>query len=83
MYLDLTRHLLDQGFTAGSALGTLHHLGYSMRNFYPAPYLMRDALRRAGMLGEVQQAMEWFSGLGEVKCPPPSREWISTLSTPR
>lgn len=70
MYLDLTRHLLDQGFTAGSALGTLHHLGYSMRNFYPAPYLMRDALRRAGMLGEVQQAMEWFSGLGEVKCPP-------------
>ena len=67
MYLDLTRHLLDQGFTAGSALGTLHHLGYSMRNFYLAPYLMRDALRREGMLSEVQQAMEWFSGLGEVK----------------
>lgn len=67
MYLTLTRHLLDQGFTAGSALGTLHHLGYSMRNFYLAPYLMRDALRREGMLDEVQQAMEWFSGLGEVK----------------
>ncbi len=67
MYLLLTRHLLDQGFTAGSALGTLHHLGYSMRNFYLAPYLMRDVLRREGMLSDVQQAMEWFSGLGEVK----------------
>lgn len=67
MYLLLTRHLLDQGFTAGSALGTLHHLGYSMRSFYLAPYLMRDVLRREGLLPEMQRAMEWFSGLGEVK----------------
>lgn len=73
MYIALTRHLLDQGFTAGSALGTLHHLGYSMRNFYLAPYLMRDALRREGMLDEVQQAMEWFSGLGEVKRIPEAK----------
>lgn len=67
MYLDLTRHLLDQGFSAGSAAGTLHHLGYSMRNFYTAHFVMREVLRRAGMLQSVQQAMEWFSGLGEVK----------------
>ncbi len=70
MYLDMTRHLLDQGFTAGSALGTLHHLGYSMRNYYLAPYLMRDVLREEGLLEPVQQAMEWFSGLGEVKRTP-------------
>lgn len=70
MYLEMTRHLLDQGFTAGSALGTLHHLGYSMRNFYLAHYLMRTALREAGLLKPVQQAMEWFSGLGEVKRVP-------------
>ena len=70
MYLLLTRHLLDQGFAAGSAQGTLHHLGYSMRNFYTAPVLMRDVLRRAGLADGVQQAMEWFSGVGEVKLPP-------------
>lgn len=70
MYVLLTRHLLDQGFAAGSALGTLHHLGYSMRNFYTAPVLMRDVLRRAGLEHDVQQAMEWFSGVGEVKLPP-------------
>lgn len=69
MYLTLTRHLLDQGFAAGSGQGTLHHLGYSMRNFYTAPVLMRDVLVGAGLDREVQQAMEWFSGVGEVKTP--------------
>lgn len=69
MYLALTRHLLDQGFAAGSGLGTLHHLGYSMRNFYTAPVLMRDVLVEAGLDREIQQAMEWFSGVGEVKTP--------------
>lgn len=70
MYLNLTRHLLDQGFEAGSALGTLHHLGYSMRDFYTAPVLMREELQRAELLERVQQAMEWFSGVGEVKLTP-------------
>ena len=70
MYVMMTRHLLDQGFACGSALGTLHHLGYSMRNFYIAPVLMKDVLRQAGLLDQVQQAMEWFSGVGEVKVAP-------------
>ena len=70
IYLDLTRHLLDQGFAAGSGQGTLHHLGYSMRNFYTAPVIMQEALREAGLDGQVQQAMEWFSGVGEIKVAP-------------
>lgn len=70
IYVMMTRHLLDQGFAAGSALGTLHHLGYSMRNFYTAPVLMMDVLRDAGLSEEVQRAMEWFSGVGEVKTAP-------------
>ena len=44
MYITMTRHMLDQGYAAGSALGTLHHLGYSMRNFYTAPVMMKDVL---------------------------------------
>lgn len=70
MYLTLTRHLLDQGFAAGSAQGTLHHLGYSMRDFYTAPVLMQEVLRDARLDTSVQQAMEWFSGVGEVKPAP-------------
>lgn len=67
MYVLFMRHMLDQGFQAGSAMGTLHHLGYSMRNFYVASFLMRDVLEEAGLKKQVQQAMEWFSGAGEVK----------------
>ncbi|MBE6250895.1 MAG: sugar lyase [Bacteroidales bacterium] len=70
IYIDLTRHLLDQGFAAGSAQGTLHHLGYSMRNFYTGPVIMQEALREAGLDTQVQQAMEWFSGVGEIKVAP-------------
>lgn len=70
MYVLMTRHLLDQGFAAGSGMGTLHHLGYSMKNFYTAPVIMKEVLRKAGLLEEVQQAMEWFSGAGEVKHAP-------------
>lgn len=70
IYIDLTRHLLDQGFAAGSAQGTLHHLGYSMRNFYTGPVIMQEALREAGLDTQVQQAMEWFSGVGEIKIAP-------------
>ena len=70
MYVMLTRHLLDQGFEAGSGLGTVHHLGYSMRNFYTAPVIMKDVLENAGLDARVQAAMEWFSGVGEVKTAP-------------
>ncbi len=72
IYGSLTRHLLDQGFAAGSGQGTLHHLGYSMRNFYTGPIIMKDVLREAGLADDMQMAMEWFSGLGEVKTAPES-----------
>ena len=70
MYVLLMRHLLDQGFQAGSALGTLHHLGYSMRDFYTAAFLMKYPLMNARLDQQVQQSMEWFSGAGEFKTKP-------------
>jgi chondroitin-sulfate-ABC endolyase/exolyase len=70
MYVLLIRHFLDQGFQAGSALGTLHHLGYSMRDFYTAAFLMKEPLIKAELDQEVQQSMEWFAGTGEVKTKP-------------
>lgn len=70
MYVDLTRHLLDQGWAAGSAQGSLHHLGYSVRNFYTAPVLMRRVLENNGLLEAMQRASEWFSGVGEAKTAP-------------
>lgn len=70
MYSNLMEYMLDQGFFAGSAMGTLHHLGYSMRLYYPAAFLMKEKLKIDGLSNDVQQAMEWFSGTGEVKEKP-------------
>ena len=70
IYISLTRHLLDQGFAAGSGQGTLHHLGYSMRNFYTGPVIMKEILKAEGLDDDMQRAMEWFCGVGEVKTAP-------------
>lgn len=70
MFVLFTQHFLDQGFQAGSALGTLHHLGYNIRDFYTAAYLMKQPLVNAHLDQEVQQAMEWFAGTGELKSKP-------------
>lgn len=72
MYVLLSRHVLDQGFRAGSAMGTLHHLGYSMRKFYAAALLMHDVLAETGLSYPLQQAMEWFAGTGEIKVKSPA-----------
>lgn len=70
MYVLGARHLADQGFVAGSEMGTLHHLGYSMRQYYTSIFLMKDVLTQAGLDKTYQQAMEWFAGTGEVKLKP-------------
>ena len=70
IYVNLTKHLMDQGFVAGSGQGTLHHLGYSMRNFYNAPVIMKQVLKEAGLDKQMQMAMQWFCGAGEVCTAP-------------
>ena len=70
LFITMIRHMLDQGFQAGSAMGTLHHLGYSTYDYYPAIFLMTVVLDENGLKSQLQQAMEWFSGVGEVKTTP-------------
>ncbi len=83
MFLDLTDHLLDQGWAEGSGMGTVHHLGYSTQNFYAPFFLMRDVLRSTGRLDTVQRALAWFSGVGKAYVPLDSVNGVSidTLNT--
>ena len=83
LFFDLTDHLLDQGWADGSGMGTLHHLGYSTRQFYAPFFLMRDALRSTGRLDEVQRMLAWFSGAGKAYGPLDEVNGISidTLNT--
>lgn len=69
-YINSIRHFLDQGFQAGSAMGTLHHLGYNIQSLYSSVYLMKEPLKRSGLLSEVQKSIEWFAGTGEIKIAP-------------
>lgn len=65
-FLLLFRHLLDQGWAAGSGLGTAHHLGYPMRSLYAALFLMRNCLREAGLLDQAADMMAWYTGQGRI-----------------
>lgn len=69
MVVDVLDHLDDQGWTYGSAQGTVHHFGYNYREFYPAAFLMRDMLREAGRLERTQRTMRWYSGAGRIHTP--------------
>jgi len=69
MFFNMSDHLVDQGWAEGSANGTLHHLGYSMKTYYSAYFLMRESLMRTKRADQAQKAMEWYSGLKEVFAP--------------
>ncbi|WP_321317514.1 chondroitinase family polysaccharide lyase [Labilibaculum sp.] len=69
LFFNMSDHLIDQGWAEGSANGTLHHLGYSMRTYYSAYFLMRESLIRTQRAEQAQKAMEWYSGAKEVFAP--------------
>ncbi|MET7520176.1 chondroitinase family polysaccharide lyase [Streptomyces sp. NPDC005480] len=75
LYLRIVRHLRDQGWQSGSSQGTIHHFGYDARGLYDSVFLMRDALRDAGLLEAVRADVTWFSGLGRI-----FRDWTSRQS---
>jgi len=60
IFLLMSKHLLDQGWQAGSAQGAMHHFGYSSRSWPPAIFLMRNELEEAGMLEPMSRAMIWY-----------------------
>jgi len=69
MYIQLTRYALDQGYTAGSGLGTSHHMGYSFRSLFQAHFLSRDLLKSKQLLDDISNMMSWFSLTGRIYRP--------------
>src|SRR5699024_1443641 len=62
LVLRLMVHLLDQGWAAGSAQGTAHHLGYSIRSWVDALLLVEPLLRQRELWQQCSQALEWYVG---------------------
>ncbi len=69
MYINVMLHLIDQGWDNGSGMGTVHHLGYPMRTYYNSIYLMREPLKRNGLLQKVSDIVKWYSGVGRILKP--------------
>lgn len=68
------RYSLDQGWCAGSSLGTMHHYGYQLRELLTAFFLMKDALAEEGLLNDIRSAMLWVLDSGEMRMPPETFE---------
>ncbi|WDE95739.1 chondroitinase family polysaccharide lyase [Lentisphaera profundi] len=66
VFLALYQNMHKYAWAAGSGLGTLHHLGYPFRDYYPAMLLMKEPLRKAGLLQQAFDDMYWFCGFGKV-----------------
>ena len=63
--MSLLDHLMDQGWAAGSALGTADHL-IRVNPYANAVFLLRDELRADDRLHDHQQAIAWYTRFGAL-----------------
>ncbi len=66
LYLRLFAHLEDQGFAAGSAQGTIHHIGYQYRGFADSLLLAQPVLEEHDLWERAKANLSWFFGLGRL-----------------
>lgn len=66
MFLAGTKYYLDQGWQSGYSGGTRHHIGYNVRELTEAFYIMRNVLKRKGLLNDVGESLHWLFNLGMV-----------------
>ena len=79
----LTEHMLDQGFAAGSSLGTMHHFGYNARAWVPAIEAMQEPLEATGLLTAASEALQWFYNTRQMYAPAAdwaNMDYLNTLS---
>lgn len=61
MIVSLNRLLLKSGWHEGHGQGTMHHFGYSSREYYAAGFLSRRLLEKHGLRRKVARALQWFN----------------------
>jgi len=67
MFYDLLDYVMDQGLNVGSGMGTNHHYGYNFREFPPAIFLMKEALKADGRLDEATAMLSYWTGVQEYR----------------
>lgn len=66
LFAEAALYTLDQGWAAGSSMGTVHHFGYNTRELHTAFFLMKDVLQKKGLLDVVGDAVRWQLNFGEM-----------------
>lgn len=62
-------HLYEQGWTKGSCQGTIHHLGYQVRELYQSIFLMKEPLLKNNNLKSARELVVWYSAMGILYTP--------------
>ena len=63
----LLEYIADQGWAAGSAIGSLdHEMNRSSKGFVTSLFLLAVPLRRAGLLPRLVHTLKWYLEFGEV-----------------
>ncbi|MGL5229208.1 MAG: chondroitinase family polysaccharide lyase, partial [Cetobacterium sp.] len=69
LFNESLEYMYDQGWTKGSAQGTVHHLGYQMREIYEAIFLMKEPLTKFGTVNKAKDMVTWYSAMGMIYTP--------------
>lgn len=69
LFNESLEYMYDQGWTKGSSQGTVHHLGYQMREIYEAIFLMKEPLVKLGTVDKAKEMVSWYSAMGMIYTP--------------
>lgn len=77
IFQNALNYMYDQGWTRGSAQGTVHHLGYQMREIYEALFLMKEPLLKSGNLDKAKDMVTWYSAMGMIYTDPSTMRGVN------
>ncbi|MHA4989779.1 chondroitinase family polysaccharide lyase [Cetobacterium somerae] len=69
LFNESLEYMYEQGWTKGSSQGTIHHLGYQMREIYDAIFLMKEPLVKLGTVNKAKEMVTWYSAMGMIYTP--------------
>lgn len=83
LFINLFDFINLNGWTTGSAQGSLIRFGYEMRHLAPALIVVKSMLRRRKRLNAAVRMLRWFSGVGRIYAweQTPPGVCLSTLDT--
>lgn len=69
MFINASKYYLDQGWQEWASGGTRHHVGYALGDLADSFYIMKEPLKKAGLLNEVGNSLQWVFNLGQILKP--------------